>query len=227
MSSERSKRAAGKRKKKSKIFETKLNLGNPNMTEVICSQQRKSWTREKKLEVVNYAQQYSVYRASNKYGVDRKSIREWKIKVEEIYKQQKGTRAKRGRAEEHPILEEKLYRKFQKRKPKGRKTTERWLIKTAQEMHRNSGSSLKRSVRGLHGLVRWIWEPKEHKTPDSDSKREQAYKRQRTLDSCISSTSSSGDGKARPIPPVQNREFRSNADAFRLLGRKNLRRQRR
>ncbi|MCP4156195.1 MAG: hypothetical protein GY757_51215 [bacterium] len=75
------------------------------------------------MEVVNFAQQYSVYRAANIYGVDRKSIRDWKVKVEEIYNQRKGTRAERGRAEEHPILEEKLYRKFQKRKREGRKTT--------------------------------------------------------------------------------------------------------
>ncbi len=56
-----------------------LNTASKEMVEVVVTGQRKSWSRERKIEVVNYAQQFNTYQAALKFGVNRKSIREWSV----------------------------------------------------------------------------------------------------------------------------------------------------
>jgi hypothetical protein len=42
------------------------------------SNKRRSYTAEKKLEILNFAKKYTVHRASEEYGVDRSCIRSWR-----------------------------------------------------------------------------------------------------------------------------------------------------
>ncbi len=109
------------------------------------TQQRKSWSREKKIEIVKYAHQNNDYQASKHFGVDRKSNRQWRERIEEIRGQRIGSRGNRRADENNPILEVKLCKKYYERKRQGQKCTEKWVRKTARHMMSRSEGSFSAS----------------------------------------------------------------------------------
>ena len=69
---------------------------------------RKSYTAERKLEIVAYAKEHGNRAASRQYAVGESSVREWRIAKDKLKNLEPRQRARRGKTAKWPILENNL-----------------------------------------------------------------------------------------------------------------------
>ena len=90
--------------------------------------QRKSFTREFKLNVIRYYQKNNLYRTSKCYELNTKTILRWikqESKIKDASKQSK--HLKHQQKVMHPEMEEKLYDEYKKLCKKGLKVKGYWF----------------------------------------------------------------------------------------------------
>ena len=109
----------------------------------------RKYTISKKLEIVKYAKETNNHQAAAKYNVDRKSIREWRLKEEEFNK---------------VIDKEERFTLHPGRKPKGNKER-RIILRKIKHKDKNDntikGKMAKTSkeeviIRGVKGMLKKI-----------------------------------------------------------------------
>lgn len=72
------------------------------------SNKRKSYTANLKLKIVNYAEVHGNRNSGRKFGVDEKSIREWRKIKDKLENLPRNKRACRGNSARWPTLETNL-----------------------------------------------------------------------------------------------------------------------
>jgi transposase-like protein len=93
---------------------------------------RRSFLREKKLEVVEwfYNNSKNIAKTSRQFGIDRKQVRAWISSEKVLRKQKKEQRSQgRGRRAQYELMEERLYEEFLDMRQSGKKV-KRWWFNT-------------------------------------------------------------------------------------------------
>ena len=119
--------------------EKRIKLNNDSGEKYIVQQQhekyqkkesqRKSYTREEKLQVVEYyrACGENKYQTGKKYNINHRTLTRWIDQEDQIRKQRAGKRADRGRKPSHPQLEEILFEEYKELRKQGCSVRQKWF----------------------------------------------------------------------------------------------------
>ena len=102
----------------------------------MAKSQRKSHTREFKLEVVEFLKKNgNVSLTARKFGVANKKVREWRASEKQIQEQSRGCRASgRGRTAFFPLMEERLHKEFLDLRREGKKVRRWWFESRGKQL---------------------------------------------------------------------------------------------
>ena len=109
--------------------------------EISEGRKNRKYTISKKLEIVKYAKETNNHQAAAKYNVDRKSIREWRLK-EEVFSK--------------VIDKEERFTLHPGRKPKGSKERRIKLRKIKQKKDNEIKGKMKNSIGKIKGILKRI-----------------------------------------------------------------------
>ena len=107
------------------------------LTRAVSKSTRKSYTREFKLQVIDYYRdpRNTLYATAKHFSVDKKCILRWSSEETKIKESSKGSR-KSQRAKKGPYeqMEEVLVNEFQKLRKKGLRVTGHWFRIRAKQL---------------------------------------------------------------------------------------------
>lgn len=98
--------------------------------------QRNSYTRERKLYILNYFRENgeNKYKTCKEFNLNSKTLSTWIKEEDKILQMPVGKRANRYRLPRYPDVEESLYGEYLKQKQKGYKASRSWLRNKAKEI---------------------------------------------------------------------------------------------
>ena len=142
--------------------------------------QRNSYTRETKLQILNYFRENgeNKYKTCKEFNLNSKTLSTWIKEEAKILQMPAGKRANRYRLPRYPDVEESLYTQYLEQKKQGLKTGKAWLRSKAKEImdELHPGAKFKFSshwfsrFKERYGLAFQLQDSKFQNTPHANTK---------------------------------------------------------